>query len=158
MQQPAENIKEAFRANVILFYALFIGVTLFMLIFIGLHQVMESIIEDKNFTNIFLIISSFIAITCLAVGTTIYKKRISKIVNAVQSLHEKLNHYREAMIVYLAACEGAALFAVICFFLTGNYWFVAIVCVMLAAMLYRMPTKQRLTIDLQLNSQEQQEL
>jgi hypothetical protein len=62
------------------------------------------------------------------------------------------------MIFYLALCEGAALFAVISFMLTANYWFVLIALVMLTAMLLKRPTKQKVISELQLSTQDQQEL
>jgi hypothetical protein len=62
------------------------------------------------------------------------------------------------MISYLALCEGPALFAVMAFLLTANYWFLLITVAMLTAMIFKQPTKQRVINELQLSSQDQQEL
>ncbi len=58
-----------------------------------------------------------------------------------------------AMIFYLAACDGAALLSVIGFILTDNYWFVLITAIMLTAMFFKRPTRQRVINELQLNWQ-----
>jgi hypothetical protein len=159
MQNVVDDIKSMMRANMILFYALVIGVMIFLIIITGILQFLKTApLEDKNMSKIFLFTSCSIAILCFVFGTMAYKKRLSKTINSNSGLIEKINQYREAMIIYLAACEGAALFATICLFLTGNYWVIVIAITMLTAMWFRMPTKQRLITDLQLSSQEQQEL
>lgn len=157
-QQTPSELKGFLRAMLVLFYALVIGVIIFLIIVTGLIQAIGASIEDQQLHYIFLGIVSFIALLCLVFGNTTYRKNIKNIVTSNLNLTEKFNKYREALIVYYAACEGAALFGVICLFLTGNYWFIVISVAMLAAMWYRMPTKQRLIVDLQLSSQEQQEL
>jgi divalent metal cation (Fe/Co/Zn/Cd) transporter len=158
MEQTPSDMKSSLRAILIMFYALVIGVVVFLIIVTGLLQIMSPSLEEKNVHNIFLITASLLALLCFVFGTMAYRKKIDKIVNSNLNLNDKFNKYREALIAYYAACEGAALFAVICLFLTGNYWFIVIAITMLSAMWYRMPTKQRLITDLQLSSQEQQEL
>jgi hypothetical protein len=158
MPPSNDNIKGAIRANMILFYALILGCVIFLVIVIGIIQLIGPSLKDKELDKIFLIANSVIALLCLVLGNTTYRKKMNRHVSSGLTLNEKLNLHREAMIIYFAACEGPALFAVINLFLTGNYWFIVIAIVMLAAMWYRMPTKHRITNDLQLSLEEQQQL
>ena len=157
-QNQTLNPKDAIRAIRILFIALIAGVVMFLAIIIGLSKLKAIPVKDTGMDNIFLIAASVIAVVCIISGMTVYKKRITEIANSTNGLDQKLEQYRAALILYLALGEGAALFSVICLFITANYWFVGITVVMLTMMFLKNPTKSRLTSDLQLSSQEEQEL
>jgi uncharacterized membrane protein YhaH (DUF805 family) len=150
--------KQQLKANNILFTALFFGVVMFLLIAIAVIKFQGKFSSDDNFDKILLIVLLIIATVCMISAIAIYKKRIRDTVNSGSSLTDKLNNYRNILIIYLALCEGAALFSVICLILTGNFWSIAVTTAMLAAMLFKRPTKQRVINDLQLDWQEQQEL
>jgi hypothetical protein len=108
--------------------------------------------------KIFLVTASAIAVVCLISSASIYNKRIRETTILDLAINRKLASYRSALVTYLAICEGAALFSVICLLLTGNYWFMLITGIMLTAMVAKRPTRQRVIDDLRLDSQGQQEL
>jgi len=87
-----------------------------------------------------------------------YAKRIAAAQTTGLSLMHKLNIYRAALMLYLALCEGAGLFAVIVYFLTGNKLLLAVAAIVLLAMLLKRPEKSKIFNELQLSSQEQMEL
>jgi hypothetical protein len=60
--------------------------------------------------------------------------------------------------VFYAFCEAPALFAIITFMLTGVYWVLIPVMILLFIMISKFPTKQSIINNLQLNWQEQLEL
>jgi drug/metabolite transporter (DMT)-like permease len=150
--------KEQLKANNILFSALFAGVVMFLIVAVVLIKFQGKFSDGDNFNKILLIVVLIIAAICLVSAYSIYKKRISDAANSILPLTEKLNNYRTILIIYLALCEGAALFSIICLILTGNFWSIAVTAGMLIAMLLKRPTRQRLINDLQLDWQEQQEL
>jgi uncharacterized membrane protein len=62
------------------------------------------------------------------------------------------------LIFYLALCEGAGLFAIIVYFLTGNKLLLIAIAIVLLAMLVKRPEKFKIFNELQLSSEEQSEL
>jgi O-antigen/teichoic acid export membrane protein len=150
--------KEQLKANNILFTALISGIVMFLLIAVVLIKFQGKFSDNDNFDRIFLIVVSIIAVICLVSAVSIYNKRINDTANSALPLLEKLNNYRPILIIYLAFCEGAALFSVTCLILTGNFWSIGVTTTMLIAMFFKRPTRQRLINDLQLDWQEQQEL
>ena len=151
--------KQNLRASQILCYALLVGCVVFVAIIILLIETQGPVIPDRDkYYNIFLSINVVIAIFCVAFAVRGYNKRIAGAKNLTASLNDKLNHYRSILILYMAPCEGAALFSVIIFFLTGNYYSLCMVLVMLGAMLSRFPFKAKAIKELELDWKEQQEL
>jgi DMSO reductase anchor subunit len=156
-QVPATP-KEMLRAIKIVFFALIIGMSLFTVIIISLGFFREPPLKDKEAVRVFFIAVLFVAASCLSIANYLYKKRMTAAHDLQLSLMEKLNIYRAALILYLALCEGAGLFAVIIYFLTGSQPLIIAIVMILVAMLMKRPEKSRIFNDLQLSSQEQSEL
>lgn len=152
--------KANLRATWILCLALIVGATVFAAIVIGLNQVMEPVMpaDGRQYNMIFVGAVAVVALLCLLRAVPGYKKGIAAIKNSTAQLNDKLNQYRAVMILYMALCEGPALFSIIVFFLTGEYIVLGITGAMLIAMLIRMPQKKKISNELGLNYQEQQEL
>jgi hypothetical protein len=158
-QKETSNLKQDFTAIKILFAALFTGPIIFIALSFALVQISgKGLLEDDSMDKIFLIASSIIAGIALPLAFSNYRKALDSASQPQQETKGNFNNYRAALIIFMALCEGAALFAVIGFLLTANYWFVLIVAVMLVAMLFKRPSKQRVIDELQLNSEERLEL
>jgi hypothetical protein len=157
-QSPATP-KQNLRASQILCLALLLGCTFFAAMMLLLNVTQGPTMPDSdNYGDIFLYAAIGIAIICIFIAVTGYNKRIAAAKNLTGSLDDKLNHYRGILIQYMAPCEGAGLFAIIVFFLTGNYQLLIIVALMLGLMLYRFPFKAKAIKELGLDWKEQQEL
>ena len=131
---------------------------MFTVIIFALNFLQEPVLVDQSLARIFFI--AILAITAISVfmATRLYKKRIADGLSPGMILMDKLNIYRSALILYLALCEGAGLFAVIVYFLTGYKLLLVIIGVVLLAMLQKRPEKFKIFNELQLSSQEQLEL
>ena len=159
METPVPSrAKEALRSISVFFYAMVGGMLIFAIIVFALNLLEKPALEDESVTNIFLVVVLLIAAISLIVATRIYPKRIAAANVTGLTLMDKLNIYRAALIFYLALCEGAGLFAIIVYFLTGNKLFLIVVGVVLLAMLLKRPEKSKIFNELQLSSQEQLEL
>ena len=64
-------------------------------------------------------------------GMTLFKKKLMQIREMQTGAKEKFDLYRSACIIQWALLEGPSIFCIICFFLTGNYAFLAVVLVVL---------------------------
>lgn len=159
METPVSSTPgEMLRAIKILFYTLIAGMIMFTVIVFALNFLQEPSLTDKSVARILFTAVLFIAAASLTAAANLYKKRITAAQSFGLPLVEKLNIYRAALIVYLALCEGAGLFAVIVYFLTGNKLLLAVIALVLLAMLLKRPEKQRIFNELQLDSKEQMEL
>jgi hypothetical protein len=163
MTQPGSfqgTPKETLRALKILFAALVLGVCLFTLVVVIVNQLNGPVMEAKGlqYKNVFLLVAAILAGICLLAAHYLYNKRVTLTKNSALFLADKLNQYRATFILYLALCEGPALFSIIIFFLTGNYTVLIITAVMLTAMLVKAPLLKRIVTVLNLDWKEQQEL
>ena len=152
--------KANLRATRILCLALIIGASVFALIVVGLNQVRGPMLpaEGLQYNMTFFWAVTIVAVLCILRAILIYRKGIVAIKNSATPLNDKLNQYRGVLIQYMALCEGPALFSIIVFLLTGEYIVLGITGIMLAAMLLRLPQKKKISDELALSFQEQQEL
>lgn len=161
-QQPATPVKAAVRALQILCTALIAGAALFAIIVSVLVKTGSGPSEATTaamleYKDIFVYASAGFGLILFWVARSAYKKKMATI-NHAGSLENKLNQYREAMIVYMGPLDGAALFSVVVLFLTGNLLVLIITALILAAMFTKFPLPKNLARELNLNWQEQQEL
>jgi hypothetical protein len=162
-EQPLspDTPKANLRASQILCLALMAGAAIFALvmIFVVVAQGGGVMADQKEeYGDFFLYACIGIAALGYLFAMSRYKKGIAATKNMTGSLNDKFNHYRGVLIQYMTPCEGPALFAIIVFFLTGDYLALIIVAISLGLMLYRFPFKQRVITTMGLDWKEQQEL
>ena len=131
---------------------------MFTIIVFALNLLQTPPLIDESTVRIFFIAVLAIAALSIFMAIRLYRKRITEAVSPGVALMDKLTIYRSALIAYLALCEGAGLFAVIVYFLTGYKLLLIIIAVALLAMLQKRPEKSKIFNELQLSSQEQLEL
>ena len=71
---------------------------------------------------------------------------------------EKFAVYRSASIIEWALLEAPVLFCIVCFFLTGNYAFMALAVVLIFLFVLVAPSKTKTLNHLQINEAELDEL
>src|SRR6185295_13199176 len=136
---PKNNLK----AIRILCVALIAGIFIFTILSIIVNQFTGPFIEKTyGATNIFLWSLAIISSICIPIAVQKYPKNIAVLKN-IDSLNEKLNQYRAAIVIYMALCEGPALFSVIIFLLTGNFISFGFIVIMAGMMLTKFPTTKR---------------
>ena len=150
--------KDALRAISVFFYAMIGGMLMFTIIIFTLNFLQAPALFDRSLVRIFFIAVLAIAAMSIFMASRLYKKRITDALSPGLMLMDKLTIYRSALLLYLALCEGAGLFAVIVYFLTGYKLLLIVVAVVLLAMLQKRPEKSKIFNELQLSSQEQLEL
>jgi hypothetical protein len=159
IQRGPATAKDSVRAIRILFGAIVTGALVF-----AASGLFRNILpgpfspELKKYENIFRGIVIVIALICLIFARVKYNGGMGVIKDALISLPDKLNQYRATLILYVALCEGPALFVIILFFITGNYFLLVIAGILLGAVLIKAPTNKRITDELGLDRNQQQEL
>jgi hypothetical protein len=152
--------KEILKALQVLFILLLAGMVLFAALVVIVDIVNGPLLEKETRSagNILVSAVIIIAVACVFGARSYYNKTMTLDNLRSFSLTDKLNQYRAALIIYMAFCEGPALFSIIIFFLTGYYWVFIVTILLIAVMLLKAPTKARITSELKLDWQEQEKL
>jgi hypothetical protein len=91
-------------------------------------------------------------------GMAIFKKKLQQIRDIQTDAKEKFAIYRSACIIQWALLEGPSLFCIICFFLTGNYAFLALAIVVMFLFVMMAPSKTKILLQLQISEAELEDL
>jgi hypothetical protein len=91
-------------------------------------------------------------------GMSFFKKKLIQLREMQIPVKEKFGLYRSACIVQWALLEGPSIFCIICFFLTGNYAFLALMVVVLFLFAMMTPSKLKVQMQLQISEAELDEL
>jgi hypothetical protein len=91
-------------------------------------------------------------------GTTIFKKKLILIREMQTDARQKFAQYRAASVIQWALLEGPSIFCIICFFLTGNYAFLALAIVVMFLFAAIGPSKNKILTELQISESELDEL
>lgn len=151
--------KQDLQAIRIIFFAIIAGALIFAVIVLVLNQLQGPALQNvKKVENILLYVVTGVAAICLPIAMNGYNKGVAVAKNSLISLPIKLNQYRSTLVRYIALCEGPALFSIIAFFMVGNYYLFIITAIMIAAMLAKLPNRQRVLDELALDWKQQQEL
>lgn len=122
---------EIIKSSLIIFYALLAGQIIFLLI--SLYLVSANVVQTIPDLSLILTFTILIFISpLLVVGPIIYRKLISRNFDSVKSTEQKLMLYRQGMIIKLAMVEGASIFSIVCFLITGNFLFMIIAILLIS--------------------------
>ena len=91
-------------------------------------------------------------------GMRFFKKKLMQIREMQIAVKEKFDRYRRACIAQWALLEGPSIFCIICFFVTGNYAFLALVLVILFLFVMTAPSKLKIVLQLQISESELDDL
>ncbi|MBN8672804.1 MAG: hypothetical protein J0L56_01655 [Chitinophagales bacterium] len=157
-RQISSNPKENLKAIRILFGSLVVGIVFFAIIAVSINLV-NTPAGIPGIEEVYFIAGAGIAaLGCIISARLLYNRGINSIRNLTASLNEKLNHYRSLLIKCLALCDGAAIFSVIVYFLTGDFRVLIVTAVMLAVMFSFAPSKKRMITELDIDWNDQDAL
>lgn len=147
------NAGPAFSSFKIMHRAMFIGQLVFLgVLFFLVYRKMVSpplAAQDKIFQVIAVVFSA----VAFFAGNELFKKRLAAIKDDIDlTLKGKFEKYRSACIIQWALLEGAVLFSGICFFLAGNYAFLALAAVLALLFMLQAPDKNKMALQLGLSS------
>ena len=139
---------------------LLIGIIFFGGIVIILLSVKGHLLDNEPllFSEILLYSAIGLATVCYFFARTIYNKKLETLKNSALPLADKLSQYRALLVLYLACCEGPALFSIVVLYLTGNFLVLIITICMMMAMAVKFPFTQKIISLLNVDWVEQQDL
>jgi FtsH-binding integral membrane protein len=143
-----ENLEKLNKQNITIFYALFGGQAVFLLF--AAYLLKTSGPQAPDLASTFQIALPLITLAGVF-GSLWISKFMLKSLNTLQNETEKLNKYRSALLVKFALLEGANLFAIVVFMLTGSNLALIISSCLLILFILNKPSVQRIKEDLQMN-------
>ena len=156
MSQPVSLLTTP-KKNLKVTMILFVSVTISVLIFIG--QSKGALIPELSKHKIFLTWSmAALSIICFRMSKRIFNKGIATAKNSLNSVNDKLNQHRSALIKFLVICEMPALLSILLFMFTGDFVFQVYAAIFLGFMLTMTPVPRRVAASLELDGQQQKEL
>jgi F0F1-type ATP synthase membrane subunit c/vacuolar-type H+-ATPase subunit K len=142
-----ENLEKLNKQNLIFFYALFAGQAIFLLI--AAYLLKTSGPQAPHLAASFQIALPLITLAGIF-GSLFIAKFLLKSIKSLINDTEKLNKYRTALLVRLAFLEGANLFAIVVFLLTGSNLALIISSCLLILFILNKPSVERLKEDLEI--------
>ncbi|MES2279170.1 MAG: hypothetical protein V4592_24270 [Bacteroidota bacterium] len=145
----------AFKVLTIIHLALMLGQVLFgVVVFFQTRSVRVNI---EKIDDVYIYIVPFMAISCFIASNFMYKQQLG-IAAGKPTLQEKMTGYQTALIVRYALLEGASLFGIVVYLLTGNLLFLLISGAIVIYFLLIRPTRDRVEADLNLTYEEKIDL
>lgn len=127
---------------------LMLGIVLYLVIEHKMAAAAKSV--DKTLQ----VVAVVVAFAAVFLAITTVNKKLRQINSTDTSLAEKASQYRMISIIQWALLEGASLFSIICFLLTGNYAFAALAVTLIVFFVLLGPSRVKIMLQLQLNDQE----
>jgi hypothetical protein len=115
-------------------------------------------VVSKELDRVLQVVALVLTAGGIFAGMSLFKKKLIQIREMQTAAKEKFNLYRSTCIVQWALLEGPSIFCIICFFLTGNYAFLALVVVVLFLFAMTAPSKQKVLLQLQISEAELDDL
>lgn len=91
-------------------------------------------------------------------GNTLFKKKLLQIRDLQENAKQKFEAYRAASLLQWSLIEVPSIFSIICFFLTGNYAFIALAFLLIMIFAIQAPSKNKVAQQLQVNEADLEEL
>ena len=141
--------KEFIRSLVIIHIAMIMGLIFFAVVAVYLHMSGSFTTNTAELRDIFLIIVPLFAFGAFMGSRFIFSMKLNQ-AKEKSDLTDKINEYRSILIIRFALLEGAALFSLVIYLLTGDYIFLIIAGLMVVYFSLLKPTTDKLIFDLEL--------
>jgi hypothetical protein len=105
----------------------------------------------ESLDRLLQVIAVFYSFIAVIVGLQLFRRRLENIRQYELPARDKINQYKSASIVQWALLEGAGIFCIISYVITGNWSFVALAIMLLAVFGGLNPFKQKVMLQLRLS-------
>ncbi|WP_420578305.1 hypothetical protein [Ekhidna sp.] len=157
MQSSSFTSKAYMSQLTIIHFALLMGVILFGAVTILLNSQDQLQNPGSDLTETLQLVASVVALIGIIASRFMSNQQLKKL-QQKGNLFEKLIGYQGVLITKYALLEAPSLFGVVCFFLTGNYFFLGTTVLILAIFIGQRPTRFKLVNDLHLNQEEKAQI
>lgn len=153
MDPTRVSSKQFFKTIQLIFGAFLFGQLIFLGISILLVIGADINIGMEEATYPLLAIIAILSINAIVTGKIMFTKRLLT-AKTKTNLDEKVTDYMSGAIIRFAFFEGVSLFSIICYLLTSNWLFLAVVTLMIVIFISLRPNKEKIIAELELNYDE----
>jgi protein-S-isoprenylcysteine O-methyltransferase Ste14 len=150
--------RNAFKTLKILHLAIGAGLFLFTVALIIASRSGHLTGTDSNLERTLQGVAAVLSVGVLLIGFRLFKRKMLQARNSTLGGVARMQQYRTACILWWAMIEAPGLFAGICYYLSGNFAFLALAAFHLLVLLMFMPRKDNIVVLLNLTSKEVDEL
>ena len=144
-----------FKRLTILHKALLFGQMIFAAIAVFLVYSGTKIAEiDKETEKVLQVTVIVFAVAAFFLGARIFKRKVQAARESSEALVKKFTAFTLASIIQWALIEGATLFAIVCFLITGNYAFIVLAAVLMVLFVMMAPVRVKVAFLLGLSEDE----
>jgi len=144
---------EYFRGNLIMYWALILGVIManVVIVFMFMNEAAANMFTKIDFP---IVITAFaLMIICIFLSRSVFKKRL-ELIQSKPVLAEKMSSYRVALVIKFAFLEFPAFICIFLFAFSNEVVIMGVVLVILGYYLSEKPSRQKCYSDLCLNDNE----
>ncbi|MEO9531266.1 MAG: hypothetical protein ABJG68_11920 [Crocinitomicaceae bacterium] len=149
------NPQNFFRTNKIIYFALLMGMLLFLAVSIFISK--EDLVFYLDFSEPLFLVVPVLMFGCIAASTFIPKKLLAPIKNT-KDLTQKTTVYNTSSIIKYALIEGPVLLSIVCFILTHSLYFLVFTAIGILYFVTLKPNPEKISRDLELTYDERSEL
>lgn len=146
--------QDAFKALKILHLGITGGLLIFAAAILILFQTGKLKAIDPSMERTLQVVAVLFSVALLLTGFNLFKRKMMAARNSTGLGETRMALYRTACIIWWAMIEAPGLLAVVSFFITGNYAFLALAGFHVLVLLLFMPRKENIIVLLNLNSKE----
>lgn len=146
--------QDAFKALKILHLGITGGLLIFAAAMLFLFQTGNLKAIDPSLERTLQVVAVIFSVALLLFGFNLFKRKMMEARNSTESGETRMRLYRTACIIWWAMIEAPGLLAVVSFFITGNYAFLALAGFHVLVLLLFMPRKENIIVLLNLNTKE----
>jgi hypothetical protein len=154
-QNSTQNPQAFFKTTAIIHAALLIGQVLFGATVFSITQSTGLNLNPGN--DVFYYVALLLVIGGMILGSFLYKQQLAKL-GGEATLKEKTAAYQTALIIRCALSEGASLFCIIHYMLTGNLFYLLLVGLNILYFIWIRPTKDKIADEVNLSYEDKVEL
>ena len=114
--------------------------------------------QDADTQTVLLVLAVVATVAAVAVATRIYRKGVADAAALTGSLYSRLNFYRSFYIQYIALCDFAVIFSILLFMLTWDARLFFPFAIGVLALLRVTPSRSKIGRELNLSSDEIEQL
>ena len=126
--------------------AMLAGQILFAAICVYMLYTKAIVSSLQDMDKIFQVIAIGLSAAGFFVGSFLFKKKLQQARETSTGLKEKFAIYRSGCIMQWAFLEGPSIFSIVCFFLTGNYAFIALAAALILLFAILAPSKLKIAL------------
>ncbi|MBK3519890.1 hypothetical protein [Carboxylicivirga marina] len=148
----SQNSKQFFRTLNLIHLAMLTGQLLF--ITVALHlKFSANAINTQELSFPFSLVVPLLTGICIVISKVLYTL-LTKQTQTLSDIKDKMKLYMTSCIIQLALLEGAALFSVVVFMMTGEIYFLLFNLVLILFFWVAKPGREKAIIHLKLNNEE----